>query len=135
MGDGGESYRRFSRLPGFRRMAQAGRPLFRVTAGGGARPRGGEGILTDRDSDASVLTHRLGPAASVSLPSACEPASRDIRAFTPVFDGLLHGHDDVEVPWVNSALGNRFRGRKTPTSCTVLGAMSTTCRRSGRRAL
>src|SRR5260370_29354025 len=21
---------------------------------------------------------------------------RDIRAFTPVFDGLLHGHDDVE---------------------------------------
>ena len=21
---------------------------------------------------------------------------RDIRVFTPVFDGLLHGHDDVE---------------------------------------
>ena len=23
---------------------------------------------------------------------------RDIRAFTPVFDGLLPGHDDVEGP-------------------------------------
>src|SRR5215813_4789873 len=46
MGDSGEPHHRFSRLPGFRRMAQAGGPLFCRAAGGGARPRGGDGILT-----------------------------------------------------------------------------------------
>jgi hypothetical protein len=29
---------------------------------------------------------------------------RDIRAFTPVFDGLLPGHDDVDRSWTSQVV-------------------------------
>src|SRR5690349_13555351 len=49
VGDGREPHGRLPRLGRFRRMAQAGRPLFRAAAAGGARDPGGQGVLTMRN--------------------------------------------------------------------------------------